>query len=324
MRNNKSVLGVGIITAVLAITGCGGSDDNGVYQSGGNGGQNGNGPIVNKAFQYTSFEMYNDKANSYKSAWGKLKYTWRESGITEEISTVVGKTPFQDIHNTLDKNSFDYYVGNNTFIAIAEPDFKQYFKFKVVDSDTFKLTQTKDKSSLTSVFDVLTYDLNGKGKISDSAMTGIDTDLNAGYFPNDVKFPKGSVCYQLQETPVQSYYYFYTGAARDKLSIDQWLKLEPNNTYYALNGKPYHPVVKNVVKEQIGQNNSLPAVHYKDQYGQYHAAVQFNGMLYTADYYEKGVKETMNTDPNTSRVECWMYNDIAADYLEQQIKANYK
>lgn len=329
--NRKSIVATGIVTAMLALSGCGGGDS-GSAQSGSNngsvGGQTGNqpstGPIVNNTFQYTVFDIYTDVVDDqYKESWGKLKYTWRESGITEEISTVVGKTPYQDIHNP-SKTEMDYYAGNNTFVAVPESDFSKYAKIKFVDNDTIKVTQSKDKSSITSNFDILSYDISGKGKLGNNAKTGIATDLHYDYFPNNISFPKGSTCYQLQETPEQSYYYFYSTGQRDKISIDQWLKQEPKNQYYTNDDQSYYPQVKNVVKENIGQNNSLPAVRYKDQFGQYHAAVQFNGMLYTANYLEKGEKESMNTDPKTSLVRCWLYNDTAASFLEQQIKANYK
>lgn len=329
--NGRYLLATGIIAALLTLSGCGG-DDNGSNPSdshngsggGATDGQPNNGPILNKTFQYTVFDIFSEVVDEqYKSAWGKIKATWRESGVTEEISTVVGKTSYKDEINP-DKNEFEYYVGKNAFVAIPERDYAKYAKFKVIDSNTYQVTQSKDNSTITSRFKVTSYDLSGKGKLSKDAKNGIITDLHYDYFPNNITFPKGSTCYLLQEIPEQSYYFFYTYAERDEISIDAWLKQEPKNTYYNNDGQSYNPQVSNVVKENIGQNNILPAVHYQDQFGQYHAAVQFNGMLYTADYYEKGVKEAINTDPKTSRVECWMYNDIAANFLEQQIKVNYK
>lgn len=328
--NRKSIVATGIVTAMLALSGCGGGDS-GSAQSGSNngsvGGQTGNqpntGPIVNNEFKFTTFDLYTDVVNGqYKEGWGKLKFTWSPAAIKEEISTVVGVTPYEEINKNYESDN-DYYVGNNLFLAVPDTDFNTYSKVSIIDNDTLKITIRKDKSSLSSDYDIISYDLAGLGKTDPNATTGLYTDLRYDYFPNNVAFPKGSVCYMLQETPNDSYYYFYEKGDSSQMTIDSWLNKQAKTTYYK-DGKTYTPKMTTVIKEKVGLNNSLQAVRFKDQFGIYHAAVQFNGELYEAQYNEKGVKEALDLDPKTSLIECTAYNNTAANYLEQQIKANYK
>ncbi|WP_131668907.1 hypothetical protein [Psychrobacter pygoscelis] len=327
MNFKTAFIGSFWLVGAFTLAACGGGDDtNSTMTSAhtGGGNESNRGPIVNKELKYTTYDIYSDVVNDkYKSAWGKLKYSITEDGVREEISTVVGSTPYKDTHNS-NNEGLDYYAGDNFFIATSEDWDNASHKLSFVDHDTYKLKITSDKASITSNYDVLSYDISGAKKLPDNAKTGIRTDLHYPYFPANVTFPKGSQCYILAETPEQSYYSFYSTAERDDITLDQWLANKKKENRVTNDGIKYNYQVNNLVKEKVGQKNSLNALRFTDQYGKIHAAIEFNGLVYNADYLQKGVKEKIESDPKTQLVNCRLYNDIAADFIEKQIKANYK
>lgn len=61
-----------------------------------------------------------------------------------------------------------------------------------------------------------------------------------------------------------------------------------------------------------------------DEDGDIIAAIEYNGLVYDAYYYQKGVTEDSDIDFTTDFVNCDQYNTVAANFLEEQIKINYK
>ena len=55
---------------------------------------------------------------------------------------------------------------------------------------------------------------------------------------------------------------------------------------------------------------------------QYPAVVQYKGKIYNATY-NKGYDIKPNHDPDKGLVECQAYNQIAADYISQQVAQYY-
>ncbi|WP_198336675.1 hypothetical protein [Psychrobacter celer] len=150
-------------------------------------------------------------------------------------------------------------------------------------------------------------------KLGGNAKAGIQTDLDYDYFPSNIAFPKGSECYIFQETPSQSYYTFYDLAPREDITIAQWIINEKKNN-----------TVNDLIEEKVGKNNELSAARYTDEDGDIIAAIKYNGLVYDAYYYQKGVTEDSNIDFTTDFVNCDQYNTVAANLLEEQIKINYK
>ena len=308
MKVNKLYASIAL-SSVLALTGCGG-DDNGEYIVGSN--DNGS-PLTKNELNYTVFDAFTDVSDDdYIDGWGKLAYKFNNNSFTEITSTVVGSsyTAYQDSRG--DNDALEYYVGTNVFAAIPEDFDSKFYKIKFVDSDTFKLNIHSGNASINSTYDIITLDLAGVGKQPFNAKTGIDTDLSS--FPIGVNpvFPNGSQCYILLETPDQNFYTFSEDEDEGNITIDEWLaKRQRYNT------------VTNLVKENVGLNNELPAVRYTDEDGDTIAAVRYKGLIYAASYHQKGVQEKFDIDPDISEVYCGMYNDVAATFFEKQIKANY-
>ena len=309
MKINKLYASIAL-TSALALTGCGGDDD-GEYVAGG--GNNG-GPIVNNELNYATFDPFSDVVNGqYKTGWGKFDFKLNNNGLIRSISTVVGSSPTAYQDSRSDDLRLEYYVGNNLFAAVPEEFDSKFYKINFVDSDTFKLKIQSGSSIVNSTYDIITLDLTGVGKQPGNAQTGIETDLD--YFPDsfNATFPSGSQCYIFLETPDQDYYTFSDYDEEGSMTIDEWIAKE----------KKYN-TVSNLVKENVGSKNELQAVRYTDEDGDINAAVVYKGLIYEAYYYQKGIQEKEDIDPNIAEVYCNQYNSVATKFLETQIKAVYQ
>lgn len=308
MKINKLYASI-LLTGAVVLTGCGGDDD-GEYVSGN--GDN-SGPIVNNELSYAVFDPFTDMSNDkYEDAWGKLAYKISNNGVTQTISTVVGSSPTAYQDSRSDVSELEFYAGQNLFAAVPEGFDSKFYKISFVDSNTFKLNIHSGNAPVNLTYDIITLDLAGIGKQPSNATTGIDTDLS--YFPDgfNATFPSGSQCYIWLETPNQTFYTFSEDEDEGGMTIDEWVANQ--KTYYT---------VTDLVKENIGLNNELPAARYTDEDGDIVAAVRYNGLIYSASYNQKGVQEKSDIDPDVSEVNCDQYNDVATDFLETQIRANY-
>ena len=309
MKINKLYASIAL-TSALALTGCGGDDD-GEYVAGGS--DNG-GPIVNNELNYAAFDMFNDVVDGkYKNGWGKIAFKLNSDSLIQTTSTVVGSSPtaYQDSQGDEDDHH-DYYAADRTFAKVSDQFDKNTYKIKFIGSDSFSLRIQTDNRPIDSVYDIKTLDLSGVKKLGGNVKAGIQTDLDYDYFPSNISFPKGSECYIFQETPSQSYYTFYDLASREDISIAQWIINEKKNN-----------TVNNLIEEKVGKNNELSAARYTDEDGDIIAAIEYNGLVYDAYYYQKGVTEDSNIDFTTDFVNCDQYNTVAANFLEEQIKINY-
>ena len=298
MKINKLYAGIAL-ASTLVLTGCGGDDDSS--------------STVNNELNYSVFDPFTDVVNDeYQDAWGKLAYTISNNGVMETISTVVGSSPTAYQNSRGDDDELEYYAGKNAFAAVPENFDSKFYAINFIDSDTFTLKVQMDNSTFNSTYDITTLDLTGVGKQPRDATTGIDTDLD--YFPDEFNatFPSGSECYIFLETPNQTFYTFSEDEDEGSMTIDEWIANQPK-----------WRTVTNVVKENVGLNNELPAVRYTDADGDIIAAVRYNGLIYSATYNQEGIQEKENTDPDVSEVYCNQYNDVATDFFVTQIKANY-
>lgn len=308
MKINKLYTSMALASALL-ITGCGSDDDS---NSGTDNGNN-DGPIVNNELNYATFDPFTDMSNDqYKEAWGKLAFKLNNNGLLQTISTVVGSSPTAYQDSRSDDNDLEYYAGKNLFAAVPEEFDSKFYNINFVDSDTFKLKVQSKSSTFNSTYDIMTLDITGIGKQPRDATTGIATDLD--YFPDgfNATFPSGSKCYILQETPDQDFYTFSDDEDEGSMTIDEWIANEKENN-----------TVTNLVKENVGSKNELQAARYTDEDGDIVAAVVYKGLIYNAYYYQKGIQEKEDINPDIAEVYCNLYNDVATKFFETQIKANY-
>lgn len=309
---NKLRTGILLVSALI-MTGCsGGGSSSAIAPSNPNIPDNNGTPVVNNELKYTVFDPFTDVINDkYIDAWGKLTYRLNNNGLLQTISTVVGSSPtaYQDSRG--DNLDLEYYVSKNMFAAVPEKYDSKFYKINFINSDTFKLKLQSGNSIFNFTSNIITLDLTGLGKQPLDAKTGISTDLQ--YFPNsfNATFPSGSECYIILETPEQDLYSFDDGDDEGSITIDQWIANEKENN-----------TVTNLIQENIGINNELPAARYTDKDGDVIAVVRYEGLIYDALYNQAGIQK-FNTDPSIAKVYCDQFNDVAAKFFEEQIKANY-
>ena len=307
MKMNKLYTGI-VLASTLILTGCG-DDDSGTDNG------NNDGPIVNNELNYAEFDIFNDVVDGqYKNGWGKIASKLNNKGLIQTTSTIVGNSPtaYQDSLSDEDDDHHDYYVADRTFAKVSDKFDNRTNKINFIDSDTFTLKIQTDNRSINSVFDIEILDLSGVKKSGGNVQAGIHTDLDYAYFPSNIAFPTGSECYIFQETPSQSYYTFYDLAPREDITIAQWIMNEKKKN-----------TVDNLIEEKVGKNNELAAARYTNEDGDIVGAIEYNGLIYDAYYYQKDVQESVNIDFTTDFVDCDLYNTVAANFLEKQIKANY-
>ena len=306
MKINKLYAGIAL-ASTLVLTGCGGDDDSEYVGGGDNGG-----PIVNNQLNYSLFDSFTEVVDDqYKRGWGKVTFEVNNNGLMQTISTIVGSSTTAYQNSTSGYKDVEYYAGKNTFITVPEGSKDKFFKVNFIDSDTFESSIQMNGSSINATYDIVTIDLNNVGKLPFSATTGIRTDLNSLSDDFNSTFPSGSECYILQETPAQPYYLFYDYNAGRDITLEEWIDDRREDS-----------TLTDLVQENIGRDNELPAVRYTDEYGDMIGAVLYNGLVYNAYYYQKGVKTNTITDFTKNVVDCDLYNDTAADFFVTQIKAN--
>ena len=320
----QSIFTSTILCTALALTACGGSDDNNTTSAGGT--SNPNAPIQNGVLSYSAFDIYRGE-NQPKSGWGRLDYVLGNGVASETISTVVGTPTYQQYLGQYQNSDSEYRIGKGYFSQLTDKDnLKALAPFiKAVDGNSLQVTYPN-----TNLIETLTFtaiDLSGKGQNAPKAVQGIFTDLDdyRDYFKGiNYSFPKGASCYVVNSKTNLPSYYFYDGQSTDDKDLLSWVASQSKSNLWK-NDQSVLIQVNNVVYEAIGKNNDIPAVHFQDQFGDYHAAVLYQGEVMQAEYTD-GVNyltPVENADPAKGKVKCDTYNKVAADYLAEQMKASY-
>lgn len=320
----QSIFTSTILCTALALTACGGSDDNNTTSAGGT--SNPNAPIQNGVLSYSAFDIYRGE-NQPKSGWGRLDYVLGNGVASETISTVVGTPTYQQYLGQYQNSDSEYRIGKGYFSQLTDKDnLKALAPFiKAVDGNSLQVTYPN-----TNLIETLTFtaiDLSGKGQNAPKAVQGIFTDLDdySDYFKGiNYSFPKGASCYVVNSKTNLPSYYFYDGQSTDDKDLPSWVASQSKSNLWK-NDQSVAIQVNKVVYEEIGKNYDIPAVHFQDQFGDYHAAVLYQGKVMQAEYTD-GVNyltPVENADPAKGKVKCDTYNKVAADYLAEQMKASY-
>ena len=166
--------------------------------------------------------------------------------------------------------------------------------------------------------DVKADSYNAGVTLSDSR--GIMTALNHySKLPTNLAFPAGSVCYIPVVSSERAFLAFNEKDKTGYSALDKWInaaeaRFDDNRGY-------------STSKFGVGADNKQHAAQvtffaYKNQ-----PAYQYNGVEYSKDIYEADYIAEGNSNPNTNRfrgvVDCTIVNDVAADFLEREIKRYY-
>ena len=171
-----------------------------------------------------------------------------------------------------------------------------------------------------------TLNLSGLTTRSYSAGTNIEerrgilTDLsNYSNILSNVAFPDGSVCYIPVVTSEQSFWAFNDKNKTGYSSLSEWIEAAERRLS---DDRDYR-----LSEFDVGKGSKLKAAQvmffeYKNQ-----PAYEYNGVEYEEDIYEANYVTKGSTDPNIDSrfgvVDCTLVNEVAGDFLAEQIKRYY-
>ncbi|WP_201590559.1 hypothetical protein [Psychrobacter pulmonis] len=259
-------------------------------------------------------DSYDSKANA--TAIARIDETYRTGNYEIKTRNLVNNYSNQSL-NTLDKTVLaDKFEGRlehkNIEVSgrtVKRPIYEKNSNNKFNYQTTYK---TLDLS------DVKADSYNAGVTLSDSR--GIMTALNHySKLPTNLAFPAGSVCYIPVVSSERKFLAFNEKDKTGYSSLDKWI--EAAEARFSDDRKP------RTTKVGYGVDNKQQAAQvvffeYKDQ-----PAYQYNGVEYSKDIYEADYVAKGSSNPNTNSfrgvVDCTIVNDVAADFLEREIKRYY-
>lgn len=153
---------------------------------------------------------------------------------------------------------------------------------------------------------------------------GVFTALNnypsiANNAPNNIVYPDGSVCYIPVTTSDRSFFVFNNKDKTSYSELDDWI--EATERLFNDNRGSRTSELK------IGANNNNPAAQVKffatssDPEYLYNG-VEYNSAIYNTDFVDKNASRP-NEDSFRGVVDCSLVNEVAADFIETQIRRYY-
>ena len=287
---------------MIALVGC--EEDNGIYGSGGS-----------NNITLTSF------ANSYDSqvnatAIARIDESYRTGAREIKIKNLVNNYSNQSL-NTLDKtilaNNFEGRLENKNIEVNGRTVKRPIYEKNTNNKSSYEITY---KTLGLSGVKADSY-LAGN-TISDSR--GIITSLNHyPKIPATLAFPAGSVCYIPVVTSERAFLAFNEKDKTGYSALDKWIdaaeaRFDDNRGY-------------STSKFGVGADNKQHAAQvtffaYKNQPAYQYSGVEYDTGIYEADYVAKG-SSNPNTNSFRSVVDCTIVNEVAADFLEREIKRYY-
>ena len=299
------------IFSILALSLIGCEEDDGIYGSGGSSNK-----IVLTSFPHS----YDNRVNA--SAIARIDETFRKGEHEIKIQNIVNNYSNQSL-NTLDK----MVLADNFEGRLENKDIE-------VDGRTVKRPIYERNSNKTLNYETTYKTLNLSGLRANSYSAGINTADSRGILttlnkysnlPANAEFPIGSVCYIPVVTSERSFWAFNERDKTGYASIVEWIKAAEgrfsDNTSYSTS------------QLGIGVGNRQKAAQVTSFESRNQPAYQYNGVEYTngssitnavyeADYVASG-----STDPNTNSsrgvVDCTIVNEVAGDFLAEQIRRYY-
>lgn len=286
----------------LALVGCGEEDE--IYGSG-----------SSNKITLTSFaNSYDSQAN--ESAIARIDETYRSGEREIKQKNIVNSYSNQSL-NTLDRrvlaDNFEGSLENKNIEVsgrtVRRPIYENNSNHKLNYETTYK---TLDLSGVQA------NSYNAGNNIGSSR--GIITDLN-NYpnIPTNVEFPTGSVCYIPVVTSERSFLAFNDKNKTGYSSLNKWVDAAEERFSDNRDVSTYEFGIGFGNKHKAAQ---VTFFEYKNQ-----PAYQYNGVEYSNEVYEANYVAKGSTDPNTNSfrgvVDCTIVNEVAGDFLTDQIKRYY-
>lgn len=312
----RTLLYSSILFSCFLLTACGGDSDSS---------RSSNENVDEPAYEFTSFIIDNDSGTGLDG----ISYINRQNlRITVDGVMLTGV----DIYG---KSDWDVDKGSESILPslILAKDLEylssnEFKNIKYVDDDTFEETFKDAKTGET----IVKTQIKNPIQIPSASSNNISVTLD--FLPRiankPYNFPTGSLCYNYSGKLDKQHFSFELDFPSEYPSLIAW-----QNDKRPKNGSM--PIFNTMM---VGSNNeiSVTYVTYSDDedkngsnvlplFGtpppQSSAAVVYKGKLYEGTlFYPHDISSPI--DPSTSPIFCLGYNKIAADYIEKEIKMNYK
>lgn len=302
----KKMTLVPIFLSLLALNLAGCGEEDAIYGSGSS----------NNKITVTSFDnSYDNQANA--SAIARIDQTYRTGAHEIKIKNIINNYNNQSL-NTLDRTVLaDKFEGNLEKTHIE------------VNNRTVKRPIYEKNSNKTLNFETTYKTLNLSGLRANSYAAGntinnsrgIITDLNN--YPDisaNATFPTGSVCYIPVTTSERSFLSFNDKNKTGYASLNKWVdaaeqRFSDNRT-------------SSTSRFGVGSGNNQKAAQVRffetrNQPTYLYNGVEYDSSIYEADYIAQGVTDP-NTDNSRGVVDCTLVNEVAGDFLAQQIADSYR
>ena len=263
----------------------------------------------------TSFaNSYDSKAND--TAIARIDETYRTGSRNIKTTNLINSYSNQslnDLDRTVLADNFEGRLENKDIEVngrtVKRPIYEKNSNNKLGYETTY---QTLNLSGLT------TRSYSAGTNIEDRR--GILTDLsNYSNIPSNVAFPEGSVCYIPVVTSERSFLAFNDKNKTGYSSLEKWIEAAKQRFSDDRDHRTSQFGVGTANKQKAAQ---VMFFEYKNQPAYEYSGVEYGKDIYEANYVAKG-----STDPNIDSrfgvVDCTLVNEVAGDFLAEQIKRYY-
>ncbi|WP_367104678.1 hypothetical protein [uncultured Psychrobacter sp.] len=303
----KNLVITPIVLSMVAIglVGCN-DEDNGIF-----------GSISSNEFTVTRFDKGIDRQVSTEAV-ARIDTEYSDGERDIDVTNIVGSFNSQNI-NDLEQSIVlsDNFEGTleDRYIKVNGRTVRQPV-YEVNSSNNFNYETTYRTLDLSGV-NAGSYSLgNNLG-----GSRGILTDLNN--YPNiplSVEFPVGSVCYIPVTTSARSFFVFNDKDRTRYDDLEDWVEASENRFSDNRNFS--------TTRLNTGISNQLQTAQVKFFAFDNEPEYIFRGVDYDDRIYEANYIDTNASRPNenSSRgvVDCTLVNEVAADFLEEQIRRYYR
>lgn len=150
--------------------------------------------------------------------------------------------------------------------------------------------------------------------------TGVFTDLNNyAAIPSNTTFPSGSVCYIPVESTNKSFFTFNQNQRTRYLTLEDWTKAAEKQFS---DNRRFKATLLNIGAGNSQQASQIEFFATNNEPSYLYNGVEYNKVVYNANFVGKN-QSPPNQNDATGVIDCTIVNDVAANFLEREIKRYY-
>ena len=252
----------------------------------------------------------------------------RTSSAIARIDTTY-RTGARDVKKTNIKGSYNQNIDNLDDSIVLADKFEGTLEDKNIEVNARNVKRPiYEKNSNNKINYETNYKtLNLAGKSANSyrrgdrnKATGVFTDLN-NYtaIPSSTTFPSGSVCYIPVESTNKTFFTFNQNQRTRFLTLEDWTKAAEKQFGDNRGSKT------TVLNIGAGNSQKVSQVEFfatNNEPSYLYSGVEYNKVIYNANFVGKN-QSPPNQNDATGVIDCTVVNDVAADFLEREIKRYY-